>query len=686
MTAASPASASRVRSHEPRTAFRPDIQGLRAIAVGGVLLYHAGLPFIGGGFVGVDVFFVISGFLITSHLFKALDAGGRIGFARFYARRARRILPASFAVLGATIAAILVWVPPTLQPGFLRDVAATALYVPNIFFAVQGTDYLAETAPSPLQHYWSLGVEEQFYVFWPVVLLVIWVFARRRRAGTAWTAFALAAVSFLGALLLTYSVFQPWAFFSLPTRAWELLAGGLTALAVPWIARWSRAVSAIAGWGGLAMIAASMLFIESTLPFPGLVALFPVLGTVLVIASGALSPVPGLEAVLAWRPMQFIGRISYSLYLVHWPLLVIPATAGGAGAVLSGWSAVLATVVSVPLAWVLYRFVEVPFQRAGWSVKHRPRVVMVVSLAMSLLFVALSVGTAAGLSRRSVDAGVSNDKVSSLTVPPVFSDVVPNNMTPSLTDAGDDLPTVYADGCHVNSESSVTPDGCRFGDTEADTVVALFGDSHAAQWFPVLDQLGREQGFRLDEYTKSSCPAADVTMVTDGVEDTGCSAWRASALSRMHESVPDLIIISGFAHYPEYGTSSVDSASWNAGLDSTLRALPGSSRVVVVTDTPMFATTPSTCLSVHVDNALKCSRERADALDASWNEAEAETARAAGATVVQVNDYLCDAQSCGLIIGDRLLYRDAHHLTASFTLLLAEPIWDAIRTLLPSLD
>jgi hypothetical protein len=216
--------------------------------------------------------------------------------------------------------------------------------------------------------------------------------------------------------------------------------------------------------------------------------------------------------------------------------------------------------------------------------------------------------------------------------------------------------------------------------------VALFGDSHAAQWFPVLDQLGRERGFRLDEYTKSSCPAADVTMITDGVEDTGCGAWRDSVLTRMHESPPDVIVIAGFAHYASYGTSSVDSASWNAGLASTLRALPASSQIVVVTDTPIFTTTPSTCLSVHVDDALSCSRARAEALDARWNDAEAETVTTAGAMVLDVNDYLCDEQNCGLIIGDRLLYRDAHHLTESFTLLMTEPFWNSIQTLLPSLD
>ncbi len=665
-----------------RRSIRTDIQGLRAIAVGGVLLYHAGIPFVRGGFVGVDVFFVISGFLITSHLLRSLEDEGRIAFGRFYARRARRILPASFVVLAATIVGILVWVPPALQPGFLRDAAATALYIPNVFFAVQGTDYLAETTPSPVQHYWSLGVEEQFYLFWPVVLLLVWLWSRRRRVGLLVGGGALALASLGAGVMLTYSALQPWAFFSLPTRAWELLVGGLLAVAVPWVVRWPRAVAVVAGWIGIVAIAASMVLIDSAEPFPGFVALLPVLGTALVIASGTEASVPVLGAVLAWSPVQFLGRISYSLYLVHWPLLVIPAVAGGEGALLHGWPAVGVTLLSVPLAWLLYVLVEVPFQRADWSTRRRPRTVLAAALVASLVFVGVTGGAAYAIANRPVDAGVDNPPIATLQTPPTFSDVVPSNMTPSLTTVADDLPATYSDGCHVNGSSATVPDGCSFGDAAGESVVALFGDSHAAQWFPALDELGREHSFRVDNFTKSSCPAAEVRMVTDGVEDTSCATWRATVIERMQASPPAVVVISGFARYDEYGTTSIDSASWNAGLAATIDALPATTRVVVISDTPAFVNTPSTCLSAHVDDALGCARPRDEAILTEWSADEAATASGAGAAVANVNDYLCDAELCGLIIGDRLLYRDAHHLTASFVPLLREPLWETLGPLL----
>src|SRR5690606_33855983 len=198
-------------------------------------------------------------------------------------------------------------------------------------------------------------------------------------------------------------------------------------------------------------------------------------------------------------------------------------------------------------------------------------------LFRSLIFVSVAGVAAYGISNRPIDAGVDNEAVSELPVPPVFSDVVPQNMQPSLTTASSDLPEIYADGCHVNGASAELPDGCEFGDPSAESVVALFGDSHAAQWFPALTSMTDQRGFRLQSFTKSSCPAADVQMVTDGVEDVACAQWRAEVMRILAASPPDVVVISGFAHYPEYGTTSVDESSWNAGMARTITTPSASS-------------------------------------------------------------------------------------------------------------
>jgi len=677
VTATSATARSRPEVVASRSArFRADIQGLRAIAVLSVLLYHADIPGVPGGFIGVDIFFVISGFLISGHLLSELRREGRISFARFYARRARRILPASFVVLIATTAGVAALVPPALQPSFLTDATATAAYVPNMIFAWRGTDYLAETAPSPFQHYWSLGVEEQFYALWPLLLLLLWVVLRRRETRIGAAVAVLVAASMVGAALLTF-VSQPWAFFSLPTRAGELGAGALVAIAAPALARVPRPVAAVVGWVALAAVIASVLVITGDMAFPGVVVLWPVLATALVIAAGSADGARSTELLLGRAPMQFAGRISYSLYLVHWPLIVIPALAMG-GTELTGWPAVVALLVTFPLAWVLYRVVEVPFQRAEWSTKRRPRTVFAIVLAISVVIAGAAQGLAYSIRNAPLDAGkpASDHDVAA---PPVFQDFVPSNMTPSIAEAADDLPATYADGCHLSgSDLVVPPEHCVFGDTDSESVVALFGDSHAAQWFPALEELATSEGFRLDVYTKSSCPSVRIAMVMAGVRDTGCDAWRDAVIQRLAADPPQRIVLSNFAHYDDVGNTGIDQAGWNAGLAETLSSLPASSEVTLITDTPSFEGTPAVCLSSHLTDALACSRPRAEAIDADWAKREAATARGAGAQVVDLDSLLCDREQCGVIIGSHLLYRDPHHLTASYARELSAPLAEAL--------
>ena len=349
-----------------RGKFRPDIEGLRAVAVLVVVLCHAGVPGLSGGYIGVDVFFVISGFLITGLLWREATTTNTIRLARFYGARARRLLPAAATVAIATAIAAAVALPPLQARNVLLDGIASALYGGNYWFALRGTgtDSLAwDTAPSPFQHYWSLGVGEQFYLIWPALIIgAAWLVGRARR-GAASQAVPYAALGLVGAASLAAAVLwtrtaPPWAFFSLPTRAWELVAGGLVALSIRQWRRLPVLPAAIAGWGGLALIVLTCHQLGPTTPYPGTAALLPVLGTALVIGGGCVTGGMGPGRLLYRPVMRALGRVSYSWYLWHWPVLLLLPRLLGQPASLPAKLA--ATLVSAGLAVITLYLVENP--------------------------------------------------------------------------------------------------------------------------------------------------------------------------------------------------------------------------------------------------------------------------------------------------------------------------------------
>jgi peptidoglycan/LPS O-acetylase OafA/YrhL len=374
----------------PPDAFRGDIEGLRAVAVLLVVLFHAGLGF-SGGFVGVDVFFVLSGFLITGLLVRELDATGTISLAQFYARRVRRLLPAAILVLSVTLLLSIAFVPPLLLPGVAGDVAAAAAYVSNIGFALQATDYFAAgQVPSPVLHFWSLGVEEQFYLFWPAILLLVAGAARGRGVRVGVTVAGIAAASFALSLWLT-GANQPWAFYSLPARAWELGLGAMLAVAGTGLRAIPRALAVAAGWAGLALIVVAGIALDPATPFPGTAALLPTVGAAFVVVAGAQGTRYGPGSLLASPIPRFFGRISYSLYLWHWPLLVIPVAAG----VDLPLAARIALVsLGIVLAWVTNGLVETPF-RHGAIIGTRPRRNLALAGALAVIVGTASLGTGA---------------------------------------------------------------------------------------------------------------------------------------------------------------------------------------------------------------------------------------------------------------------------------------------------
>jgi peptidoglycan/LPS O-acetylase OafA/YrhL len=509
-----------------------------------------------------------------------LQATGRLRLGAFYGRRARRLLPAAVLVLVVTVAASWVWLSPLQARGAAWDAAAAALYVANYRFALQRTDYLADASPSPLQHYWSLGVEEQFYLLWPLLLLVVFVAGRRLRTRSSAGAVAGLALAGAGSLALSLRLTArsaPWAFLSLPTRAWELAAGGLIALSASTLRRLPGVAAATLGWLGLEAIAWSIARFSAATPFPGIAALLPVGGTAAVLAAGCAAPRLGPGRVLGWWPLQAGGKLSYSWYLWHWPLLVLaPAVAGhplGLGQNLS------LAAASGLLALATVKLVEDPVRFSSW-LRARPGRSLALGAGLTVSAAAATMATAVlvpiphgqGLAappaviritrpppraRRPTTEDPAAARLASLSAPVVRAvakavtvGTVPANLEPSLESAHANQPRPVADGCLIRW-LGVASGPCVYGSPASRRTVVLFGDSHALQWFPALDRAASAHRWRLVSLTKTTCPPVELSFWSPvlGRPYVECDRWRASMLQRIRAERPALVVLGAARHY-----------------------------------------------------------------------------------------------------------------------------------------
>jgi peptidoglycan/LPS O-acetylase OafA/YrhL len=716
---------------EPRDGFRPDLEGLRAVAVVLVLLYHAAVPGFSGGYVGVDVFFVLSGFLITGLLLREVRRTGTVSLPTFYARRARRLLPASALVLLVTVVASFFIMPPLRVPDVAGDAAAAAMYVSNIRFALQATDYLqAEMAPSPILHFWSLGVEEQFYIFWPAIVLV----ATRgggdaaRRIGIV--AGFIAVGSFLLSLYLTQAN-QPWAFFSLPTRAWELGLGAFLAIGATQLARIPARPAAVLAWVGLAMVALSGVVLSTGTPFPGIAALLPTVGSALVIAGGFRQAPFAPGRWLSMAIPRFLGRISYSLYLWHWPLLILPAVA--LDMKLPWWARGLLVLASIGAAAATQRWVEDPL-RHGRGIGTLPRRNLAMAGALTVLVATFSLGigvratnalqgTATGDATAdeqeldeilgglvppspiatipaasptpTPDAGATPaaspppspspvPTTAPASLPPTPGGPVPAGLRPSIGEARTDFPLPWDDGCHVRQEDTISG-SCTYANTSSSTTIVLAGDSHALSWFPAVNRLATERGWRLVSLTKSFCALVDVPQWSPNFKRvyTECDTWRENTYRRIEAEKPDLVLI---ANSRMFRAASLDwrqrAEAWRRGMANTLaRITPAAGQVVLIGDTPRSVFDVPVCLSAHPDDTLACATPFEKSVSLIWLAEEEAAAAAGGAGFVDPTLWVCPTGPCPAVIGNFMVLRDEHHLTIPFSGALWRRLGDALQGL-----
>lgn len=688
MTAAAVSEYQRSDRRHPGTRFRADIEGLRAVAVLLVMAYHAGVPAFSGGFIGVDVFFVISGFLITGLIMREVAATGRLNLVNFYVRRARRLLPAVAVVLAAVAVMTLAVIPAVRWRGIAWDVLASSTYLVNWRFATQSVDYLAsEEPPSPVQHFWSLAVEEQFYLVWPALIIIALAWRRRSRWPLQRTLMigllVIAIPSLLWSVYLTATV-PGKAYFVSTTRVWELALGAAIALAAGRLARVSRRSAVVLSWLGISLIILAAVFYDNSTAFPGYAALVPTLGAVALIIAGISRDNPGVSRVLAMGPMQSVGAMSYSLYLWHWPLLVAAAAVWGEMSTALG---LLVVGISVVPAWLSYRLVESPLRRSAWVVKRWP-----IGVTFAAACTAVGIVAAAGLytatptrspslSAAPGAAVLSDDGVSELRDMQAELD----GADAAALAARDDLPDVYRDGCHASVDASELP-SCVYGDVSAERVLALVGDSHAAQWQPALDRIGELEGWRVESYTKSACGffAVEVAHLNPPVPYDACSEWNQLLMERLTgPDAPDLVVASGSNAYSVVSNGKIlerdESRPHLAdGMAKAWRALREADvEVAVILNTPWVGVDVPDCISANDGRLSDCTAPKEPAVeragDIQWIAADA-----AGIEILDMTDSVCPASPCAPVIGDVIVWRDGHHLTATYARTLAPNL----RTLL----
>jgi peptidoglycan/LPS O-acetylase OafA/YrhL len=660
--------------------FRADIEGLRAIAVALVVAFHAGLPGVTGGYVGVDVFYVISGFLISGLLVDEVERTGSISFSAFFARRARRLLPMASLVIVAIGIGMVFFTAPVFRPAIRFDAISAVFYYSNWQFALESVNYLTLGADqNPVLHYWSLSVEEQFYLVWPILLLVAARLGipRLRDVGVRRRCAVVVGAVLVGSL--TYSLIatpaQPAvAYFSTTARAWEFAVGASVAMLSRPLSRLSGVAASLLSIGGLAALVAASFAFSTMTQFPGTAALAPVFGTAAVIAAGVGRPLLGAGVLLTTRPVRYVGRISYAWYLWHWPCLAFAHSAPWAtpdGRI--GWLPTsIAVLLSFALAALSHAFVEVPARRARWF-SVRPRRALLLAgpaTAAAILAVGLAggpLGTPGAVSRLAGVVGASA--------------AVPEARTPLEAQAS----TAYGmmHGCHLGYGDTAPAAGCTFGAIGARRTVVLVGDSHAAQWFPALLKLAVRERFRLIAWTKSGCPltlGVKIYLPAIGRDYGECLTWQTSVLHELHTLGRTSMVIVGRTstylpqvRFPDGDTPSPAQAAriWGTGMQETVAALRRlARRVVVLRDTPHAPYDVPACISWNQDEPATCDFRLTG--DRHSDDAEYRAERAAGVSVSAYADpspVVCRTIVCHVVFHGEILFRDDNHLTAAFAAL-----------------
>jgi peptidoglycan/LPS O-acetylase OafA/YrhL len=677
------------------------------VAVLLVVLDHARIGPVHGGFIGVDVFFVISGFLITGLLIGEAQRTHRISLLGFYARRAKRIIPAATVVLAVTAVASYLLLNGIAAVRLLKDSVWATFFAANIKFARDETDYWAQdAATSPIQHYWSLAVEEQFYLVWPlVVLLLVWLFRRhgRDRRAIVVTIAVISLVSFVYGVWLVGD--NPLAaYFSTPARAWELGLGAGVAAALLRIGRLPAGLLAGASWVGLAMVGGAALSFTEGTRVPGFAALLPVVGTALLLGAGAGAASWGPQRLLGLAPMRWVGDRSYSYYLWHWPALILVAAVWRPP---SGWSGLLVAAGALVLSDLSYRFVENPFRDATFF-KPQLRGIALYPASVALLGLVVwsahhqivselddpqAAITTANFGQEQGEAvDFSEDPAVAIVEASVLAaqngQPIPHPLKPDAFSLVETDDPVAADlgGCEYFGIPDPMP-LCPLGDPDGDKTMVLVGDSHMRHWIPALGKVAEEHGYRAYYFVLQGCTPALVQPLTPlkDAPDEDCVFFHEWTHEQIQELRPDLVVMSTdtqFEYVDDGGERTKNNQEIAAlierGMVERIEATrPYAGRIVVIGDVPRLKFDPEviTERGATLEDGLSDPQARS----MQMRRAVKAAAETTGVDYVDPKRWFCAYDKCPVVVGDYITHRDRGHMTLEYGTSLAGPLARALR-------
>ena len=659
----------------PERKFRPELEGVRALAAFLVAIYHIWLGSVSGG---VDVFFIVSGYLITTSLINRYERDGKIKIFEYVLGLLRRLLPIALTVIIFIILVSIFILPQSQWFQTIPHVFSSMFYYQNWQLANEAVDYLAQNnEASPFQHYWALSLQGQFYIIWPFVIYISTMLANKIfKTPIRKTLLSLLIILFVMSLI--YSIYitivnQPWAYFDTFARLWEFSLGGILALLLVYISI-NKFFSILLGWLGVIIIAITGLILPVSTLFPGIAALLPTFGVILVIISAENSPSFGASKLLSTKFFVFLGSVSYSYYLWHWPLLVFYLKYYQVETV-SIIHGLIIMIIAFVLSLITSRMLENPIRKISIRTEKR-KIVGILTVILIPTFISAFVWLGYSNELRESTLEVYSVKIEDYPgALSIYEEIEPKqgvDWIPSSVNAPSDTAHFYFDTeCFTSIRESI-PKICSYGNTEdPEYTIALVGGSHSGHWFTALEEIAVNLNLRLDTYIRDGCRFSDGNF--DGLLNEQCMEWNDSILELLLESQPDII----FTTATVFGSKNIPDE-----YISVWEKLENSSIILAVRDNPRMKESIPTCLDTK--SVEECSVPTKDILASDFLKDEPNIPN--HVIIADLSKYFCDEEFCKPVIGNVIVYRDKHHLTATYVKTLVKPLEEHVKKALGTLE